>query len=296
MIHKTFWDGPGGLLFLCNVFIQKKEEGTMPDKVTVPGIVAMKEQGKKITMLTAYDTPFARILDQAGVDILLVGDSVGSVVAGYPNTLPVTIDEMIYHTQAVVRGTERTLVVIDMPFMSYQISIEDAKRNAGRMIKESGAEAVKLEGGVKMKETIEAIVSIDIPVMGHIGLTPQSVHQMGGFKVQGKVEEQKQKIMADAVAVEDAGAFSVVLECIPTELAQEITEQLSIPTIGIGAGVYCDGQVLVIHDLLGLLGDFRPKFVKSYVDLRTVISQAVEEYMKEVQKGAFPTEKHSFHI
>ena len=268
----------------------------MPDKVTVPGIMAMKEQGKKITMLTAYDTPFARILDQAGVDILLVGDSVGSVVAGYPNTLPVTIDEMIYHTQAVTRGAERTLVVIDMPFMSYQISIEDAKRNAGRMIKESGAEAVKLEGGVNMKETIEAIVSIDIPVMGHIGLTPQSVHQMGGFKVQGKVEEQKQKVIADAVAVEEAGAFSVVLECIPTELAQEITEQLSIPTIGIGAGVHCDGQVLVIHDLLGLLGDFRPKFVKSYVDLRAVISKAVEEYMNEVQKGTFPTEKHSFHI
>lgn len=268
----------------------------MPDKVTVPGILAMKEHSKKITMLTAYDTPFARILDQAGVDMLLVGDSVGSVVAGYPNTLPVTIDEMIYHTQAVVRGAERTLVVIDMPFMSYQINIEDAKRNAGRMIKESGAEAVKLEGGVNVKETIEAIVAIDIPVMGHIGLTPQSVHQMGGFKVQGKVEEQKQKIMADAVAVEEAGAFAVVLECIPTELAQEITEQLSIPTIGIGAGVHCDGQVLVIHDLLGLLGDFRPKFVKSYVDLRAVISQAVEKYMKEVQKGAFPTEKHSFHF
>jgi 3-methyl-2-oxobutanoate hydroxymethyltransferase len=268
----------------------------MSDKVTVPGITAMKEQDKKITMLTAYDTPFARILDQAGVDILLVGDSVGSVVAGYPNTLPVTIDEMIYHTRAVVKGTERSLVVIDMPFMSYQINIEDAKRNAGRMIKESGAEAVKLEGGVNMKETIEAIVAIDIPVMGHIGLTPQSVHQMGGFKVQGKVEEQKQKIIADAVAVEEAGAFSVVLECIPTELAQEITEQLSIPTIGIGAGAHCDGQVLVIHDLLGLLGDFRPKFVKSYVDLRAVISQAVEEFMQEVKKGAFPTEKHSFHF
>jgi 3-methyl-2-oxobutanoate hydroxymethyltransferase len=203
---------------------------------------------------------------------------------------------MIYHTRAVVKGTERSLVVIDMPFMSYQINIEDAKRNAGRMIKESGAEAVKLEGGVTMKETIEAIVAIDIPVMGHIGLTPQSVHQMGGFKVQGKLEEQKQKIIADAVAVEEAGAFSVVLECIPTELAQEITEQLSIPTIGIGAGVHCDGQVLVIHDLLGLLGDFRPKFVKSYVDLRAIISQAVEEFMKEVKKGAFPTEKHSFHF
>jgi 3-methyl-2-oxobutanoate hydroxymethyltransferase len=268
----------------------------MPEKVTVPGIKAMKERGEKITMLTAYDTPFARILDEAGVDILLVGDSVGSVVSGYPNTLPVTIDEMIYHTRAVARGAGRSLVVIDMPFMSYQISIEDAKRNAGRMIKESGAEAVKLEGGVNMKDIIEAIVAIDIPVMGHIGLTPQSIHQMGGHKVQGKVEEQKRKIIEDAVAVEEAGAFSVVLECIPTELAQEITEQLSIPTIGIGAGGHCDGQVLVIHDLLGLLGDFRPKFVKSYVDLRKVISQAVEEYMQEVRKGAFPTEKHSFHL
>jgi 3-methyl-2-oxobutanoate hydroxymethyltransferase len=268
----------------------------MTQKVTVPSIKAMKKQGEKITMLTAYDTPFARILDQAGVDILLVGDSVGSVVAGYSNTLPVTVEEMIYHTRAVVKGVERAFVVIDMPFMSYQINSEDAKRNAGRMLKESGAEAVKLEGGVNMKEVIRAIVDIDIPVMGHIGLTPQSIHQMGGHKVQGKVEEQKQKIIADAVAVEEAGAFSVVMECIPTELAQEITEQLSIPTIGIGAGIHCDGQVLVIHDLLGLMGDFRPKFVKSYVNLQQVISQAVEEYMDEVRKKKFPTEEQSFHL
>lgn len=268
----------------------------MTQKVTVPSVKAMKEQNEKITMLTAYDTPFARILDQAGVDVLLVGDSLGSVVLGYPNTLPVTIEEMIYHTRAVVKGVERALVVIDMPFMSYQISIEDSKRNAGRMIKESGAAAVKLEGGVNMKEVIKAIVAIDIPVMGHIGLTPQSIHQMGGHKVQGKAEEQKQKIIADAVAVEEAGAFSVVLECIPTELAQEITKQLSIPTIGIGAGIHCDGQVLVIHDVLGLMGDFRPKFVKSYVDLHKVISQAAEEYMDEVRKEKFPTEEHSFHL
>jgi 3-methyl-2-oxobutanoate hydroxymethyltransferase len=268
----------------------------MTQKVTVPSIKAMKEHGEKITMLTAYDTPFARILDEAGVDILLVGDSVGSVVAGYPHTLPVTIDEMIYHTRAVVKGVQRAFVVIDMPFMSYQINSEDAKRNAGRMIKESGAEAVKLEGGVNMKEAIRAIVDIDIPVMGHIGLTPQSIHQMGGHKVQGKVEEQKQKIIADAVAVEEAGAFSVVMECIPTELAQEITEQLSIPTIGIGAGIHCDGQVLVIHDLLGLMGDFRPKFVKSYVNLQQVITQAVNEYMDEVRNKKFPTEEQSFHL
>jgi 3-methyl-2-oxobutanoate hydroxymethyltransferase len=272
------------------------EEGTMVQKMTVPGIKAMKGGGEKITMLTAYDTPMARILDEAGVDILLVGDSVGSVVAGYPNTLPVTVDEMIYHTRAVAKGVTRALVVIDMPFMSYQISIEDAKRNAGRMIKESGAEAVKLEGGANMKEVIKAIASIDIPVMGHIGLTPQSIHQMGGHKVQGKAEEQKRKIMEDALAVEEAGAFSVVMECIPTELAQEITERLTIPTIGIGAGIHCDGQVLVIHDVLGLLGDFRPKFVKRYVDLRQIISQAVGNYMDEVRKGKFPTEEHSFHL
>jgi 3-methyl-2-oxobutanoate hydroxymethyltransferase len=268
----------------------------MTQKITVPNIKAMKGTSAKITMLTAYDTPFARILDEAGVDILLVGDSVGSVVAGYPNTLPVTIEEMIYHTKAVVKGATQALVVIDMPFMSYQISIEDAKRNAGRMIKESGAEAVKLEGGVNVKGAIEAIVAIDIPVMGHIGLTPQSIHQMGGYKVQGKAEEQKRKIMEDAVAVEEAGAFALVMECIPAELAREVTERLSIPTIGIGAGIHCDGQVLVIHDVLGLLGNFRPKFVKSYVDLRAIISQAVKEYMDEVRKRQFPAEEHSFHL
>jgi 3-methyl-2-oxobutanoate hydroxymethyltransferase len=272
------------------------EEDEMAQKITVPSIKAMKGGGERITMLTAYDTPFARILDEAGVDILLVGDSVGSVVAGYPNTLPVTIEEMIYHTRAVVRGTGRALVVIDMPFMSYQISVEDAKRNAGRMIKESGAEAVKLEGGVNMKGVIKAITDIDIPVMGHIGLTPQSIHQMGGYKVQGKVEEQKRKVMEDAIAVEEAGAFSLVLECIPAELAAEITERLSIPTIGIGAGINCDGQVLVIHDVLGLLGDFRPKFVKSYADLRTIISQAVIKYMDEVKNAKFPAEEHTFHL
>src|SRR4030042_1596417 len=210
----------------------------MTQKITVPGIKAMKAGDEKITMLTAYHPPFARILDEAGVDILLVGDSVGSVVAGYSNTLPVTIEEMIYHTRAVAKGVTRALVVIDMPFMSYQISNEEAKRNAGRMIKESGAEAVKLEGGMKMKGVIKAIADIDIPVMGHIGLTPQSIHQMGGHKVQGQV----------------------------------------------------------IHDVLGLMGNFRPKFVKSYVDLRAVISQAVENYMDEVRKGKFPTKEHSFHL
>ena len=261
-------------------------------KITVPEIVEMKRKGEKISMLTAYDTPLAKILDEAGVEILLVGDSVGSVVAGYPNTLPVTVEEMIYHTQAVVRGTKRALVVIDMPFMSYQVSIEEARRNAGRMIKESGAEAVKLEGGGSMKETIEAITQIDIPVMGHIGLTPQSVHRMGGYRVQ----RQRERLIEDALAVEEAGAFSVVLECVPEEIAAEITERLSIPTIGIGAGRRCDGQVLVIHDLLGLLGEFRPKFVKRYVELIPIISQAVKDFIREVKEGEFPQEEHIFRM
>jgi len=268
----------------------------MDQKVTVPLIREMKVRGQKITMLTTYDTPVARILDEAGIDIFLVGDSVGSVVAGYPNTLPVTIEQMIYHTQTVVRGTKRAFVVIDMPFMSYQTSVEDAKRNAGRMIKESGAEAVKLEGGIKMQDTVRAICDIDIPVMGHIGLTPQSIHQVGGYTVQGKAEDQKRRIIEDALAIEDAGAFAVVLECVPAGVAREITERLSIPCIGIGAGVHCDGQVLVIHDLLGLLGDFRPKFVKRYADLRGVISDAVADYIRDVKSGAFPADEHTYHV
>lgn len=261
-------------------------------KLTVPEIQRMKERGEKITMLTAYDAPTAEILDECGVDMILVGDSVGTVVAGYPNTLPVTVGEMIYHTKAVVRKVKRALVVIDMPFMSYQVSIEQAKRNAGRMIKESGAEAVKLEGGASMAETIKAIVDIDIPVMAHIGLTPQSIHKFGGYKIQ----RHREKLLEDAKAVEEAGAFAVVLECVPEEIAKEITETLSIPTIGIGAGRYCDGQVLVIHDLLGLLGDFRPKFVKRYVDLRPLISKAVKDYIEEVKTGAFPAEEHVFRL
>ena len=268
----------------------------MNQKVTVPIVQHMKQRGERITMLTVYDTPFAQILDEVGVDIFLVGDSVGSVVAGFPNTLPVTVEQMIYHTQAVVRGTTRALVVIDMPFMSYQACVEDARRNAGRMIKESGAEAVKLEGGRNMQESIQAIVHIDIPVMGHIGLTPQSVHQMGGYKVQGKLAEQRRKIVDDALAVEEAGAFSLVLECIPADLAQEITERLHIPTIGIGAGIHCDGQVLVLHDLLGLLGGSRPKFVKTYANLREAASRAVSQYVTEVRNGQFPTKKQSYHL
>lgn len=265
------------------------------EKVTIPQLIQMKQDGERITMLTAYDYPFARILDGAGVDVLLVGDSVGSVVAGYETTLPVTVDEMIYHTKMVTRATQRALVVIDMPFMSYQVSVEEAIRNAGRMVKESGAEAVKLEGGQNQFDVISAITRMDIPVMGHIGLTPQSVHAMGGYKVQGKADAARQKVMDDALAVQEAGAFSVVLEGIPMSLAQEITEKLHIPTIGIGAGIHCDGQVLVIHDLVGLFNKKRPKFVKQYVNLWDVITKAVQDYCTEVREGAFPTDAHSFH-
>jgi 3-methyl-2-oxobutanoate hydroxymethyltransferase len=263
------------------------------EKVTVPWV--REQKGKeKITMLTAYDFIFSGLVDEVGTDIILVGDSVGNVMLGYPNTLPVTVDEMIHHTKAVVKGAKRALVVIDMPFMSYHESIEQAKRNAGRMIKESGAEVVKLEGGVRMKDVIRAIVDIDIPVMAHIGLTPQSVHRMGGYKVQGKGGAEAM-LIEDAKAVEEAGAFSVVLEAVPRDTAKQITEMLSIPTIGIGAGPDCDGQVLVLQDLLGLFSAFRPKFVKSYVNLRTETERGIKSYIDEVKSGAFPDEEHSFH-
>ncbi|MHB8108994.1 MAG: 3-methyl-2-oxobutanoate hydroxymethyltransferase [Syntrophorhabdaceae bacterium] len=263
------------------------------NKITVPMLKGMKGE-RKITMLTAYDAPMARIMDNAGIDTILVGDSVGPVMLGYPNTIPVTIDEMIHHTRAVARGMKRALLIIDMPFMSYQESIEQAKRNAGRMFKESGAEAVKLEGGVAMHDTIKALVDVDIPVVAHIGLTPQSIHRMGGYKVQGKGKDLE-KIIDDARAVESAGAFMVVLECVPRQLAKEITEMLSIPTIGIGAGPDCDGQVLVIHDLLGLVTDFRPKFVKQYRNYSEDMGNAVKEYIDEVVSGTFPDDSHSFH-
>jgi 3-methyl-2-oxobutanoate hydroxymethyltransferase len=263
-------------------------------KVTILDLQKMKDTGEKITMLTAYDYPTARILDEAGVDILLIGDSVGNVMMGYENTLPVTVDDIIYHSKAVVKARKKALVVADMPFMSYQVCLEEAKINAGRMIQEGGAEAVKLEGGENMEAVIRALCDIDIPVMGHIGLTPQSLHRMGGYKVQGKEEGQRQKLLADALAVERAGAFSVVLEAIPAELAQEITQSLHIPTIGIGAGINCDGQVLVIHDVLGLSGSFRPKFVKQYVQLEPLIKKAVQEFVTEVKEKKFPTKVHSF--
>jgi len=262
-------------------------------KVTVIDIQKMKDEGRKITMLTAYDYPFARILDSAGVDILLVGDSSGSVVAGYENTLPVTMEEVIYHTRSVARGRKKALLVSDMPFMSYQLSIPDARFNAGRFLKEGCAEAVKIEGGLQMKDTIKAIVDIDIPVMGHIGLTPQSIHRMGGYKIQGRKEGQAEALMADALAVQEAGAFAVVLEGIPSTVAERITRELSIPTIGIGAGPHCSGQVLVIHDLLGLSGR-KLKFARQYADLEKSISEAVKQYLVDVKSGDFPSEEESF--
>jgi 3-methyl-2-oxobutanoate hydroxymethyltransferase len=265
----------------------------MRKKITIPDIIKMKQAGKRITVLTAYDFPFARLIDDGGVDIILVGDSAGVVVAGHDTTLPVTMDEMIYHTKAVRRAAPKALVVADMPFMSYQTGIEDACRNSGRMIKEGGAEAVKIEGGSNMAHVISAISSIDIPVMAHIGLTPQSVHRMGGYKVQGR-NDQAERVMDDALAVQQAGAFAVVLEGIPAKLAAAISAKLAIPTIGIGAGPACDGQVLVIHDILGLCEKYSPKFVKRYADLAPIISGAVKQYVDEVRSGEFPTEEHSF--
>jgi 3-methyl-2-oxobutanoate hydroxymethyltransferase len=266
----------------------------MGDKITVPHIVKMKQRGEKITCLTAYDYATARILDEAGVEMLLVGDSLGCVVQGNSNTLAVTMEEMIYHTRAVVRGRKRALVIGDMPFMSYQLNKEQALQNAGRFLKEAGAEAVKLEGGVTMLETIRAIVNAGIPVMGHVGLTPQSVHQFGGYKVQGRDANRRAMVLRDALAVEEGGAFAVVLEGMPVDLAQEITERLAIPTIGIGAGVHCDGQVLVIHDMLGLFDDFTPKFVKRYADVKSAVSGAVQDFIGDVKGRKFPAEEHSF--
>lgn len=266
----------------------------MDKRVTVLDIQRMKAQGEKIAMLTAYDYPFAKLLDEAGIDMVLVGDSVGSVVAGYDNTLPVTMEEMLYHSRAAARGLHRALLVVDMPFLSYQVDLREARLNAGRLVKEGGAQAVKLEGGVPVAETIRAIVDMDIPVVGHIGLTPQSIHRMGGYRVQGKQDEQARQLLQDARAVQDAGAFAVVVEGVPAGLGKEITANLSIPTIGIGAGPDCDGQVLVLHDILGLFDKYAPKFVKRYIDLSGPIRQGVGDYVREVKEGVFPGPEHCF--
>ncbi len=271
-----------------------KGEQPLTRKKTILDIQKMKSDGEKITMLTCYDYPTARIMDACGIDVILVGDSVGVVFSGYESTLPVTMEDMLYHTRAVVRANPKALVVADMPFMSYQISIADARLNAGRMIKDGGAAAVKLEGGVNIAATIKSLVDIDIPVVAHIGLTPQSIHRMGGYKVQGKKQEQADKLLEDALAVAEAGAFAVVLEGIPQSLAKRITESIAIPTIGIGAGAGCDGQVLVIHDILGLCEKYSPKFVKRYADAKGLITDAVSAYIQDVKTGNFPLEEHSF--
>ncbi|NLI12323.1 3-methyl-2-oxobutanoate hydroxymethyltransferase [Pelotomaculum propionicicum] len=264
------------------------------DKVTTATVKQMKAEGRPITMLTAYDFSMAKLVDDAGIDMILVGDSLGNVMLGYESTLPVTMDEMIHHVKAVCRGTSRAMVVADLPFMSYQVSVKEALRNSGRFLKETTASAVKLEGGQEVFDVIRAVVDAGIPVVGHLGLTPQSVHQMGGYKVQGKDEAAARKLLADAKCVEEAGAFCLVLECVPAPLAKLVTESLQIPTIGIGAGAQCDGQVLVIHDMLGLYPRSSPKFVKKYVNLHEHMTAALKQYIEEVTERSFPGPEHSF--
>jgi 3-methyl-2-oxobutanoate hydroxymethyltransferase len=263
-------------------------------KITIQDFLKKKVERKKITMLTAYDYPFAKIVDEAGIDAIIVGDSVGMVVQGLENTLPVTMDEMIYHTNIVSRAVKNAMVIGDLPFMSYQASVEEAVRNAGRFLKDAGASAVKIEGGAEVAQHIRAMTKSDIPVMAHIGLTPQSIHRMGGYKIQGKTEESAKKLLEEAHIAEDAGAFSLLLEAMPMGLAKKITEELSIPTIGIGAGPYCDGQVLVLHDVIGLFERFLPKFAKRYVNLKDEALNAIITYKEEVEKGIFPSEEQSF--
>jgi len=263
------------------------------DKVTILDFARWKEKKERIVVITAYDALFARIFDDVGVDAILVGDSLGQVVLGLPSTLEVTMEDMVRHTGAAARGTRRAFLIADMPFLSFQAGPEEAIRNAGRLL-QAGAQAVKLEGGRTMESAIRAITRCDIPVMAHVGLTPQSVHRMGGYRVQGREEAQRQRLRDDARAVQGAGAFSVVLEGIPADLAGEITEELSIPTIGIGAGPRCDGQVLVMQDLLGLFDEFRPKFVKRFGELKKPVQDAVRAYADEVRRGKFPGKEHSF--
>src|SRR5688572_18721715 len=263
-------------------------------KVTIHTLRQMKERGEKIAMLTAYDATFARLLDEAGADVLLVGDSLGMVVQGHDTTLPVTVDEMIYHCRAVARGARRAQIVGDMPFMSYQASIEQGLTNAGRLMKEGGCHAVKLEGGAQHAELVRRLVASGIPVMGHIGLTPQSFHQMGGFKIQGREEGGRKRLLDDARALAEAGAYAIVLEGIPTEIATEISAEVRVPTIGIGAGAGCDGQVLVCYDLLGMDDSFKPKFVRRYEQLSMRIRNAVQHFVEDVRGGTFPSAQESF--
>lgn len=269
----------------------------MKEKVTIPGLIEKKRRGERITMLTAYDLPLARLLDQAEVDLILVGDSLGMVALGYPTTVPVTMQEMLHHAKAVRRGVERALLVGDMPFMSFNVSREATLRNAGRFLKEAGCDAVKVEGGQGSTESLEAVQTIaqaGIPVLGHLGLTPQTAGKEGGFKVQGKSEAAARQIEEAAVRLEKAGCFGVVLECVPCQLARQITRRLAIPTIGIGAGPDCDGQVLVTQDLLGLSGGFHPKFVRRFAQVDEVILKAVGQFKRSVREGSFPSDAESF--
>jgi 3-methyl-2-oxobutanoate hydroxymethyltransferase len=271
-----------------------EDRASPPRKLTVPAIRAMKTRAEKIAMVTAYDATFAQMIDEGGADMLLVGDSLGMVVQGLDSTLPVTVDEMIYHCRAVARGARRAMVVGDLPFMSWQLSSEQALKNAARFLSEGGAQAVKLEGGLEAAPTVRKLVTMGIPVVGHVGLLPQSVHAMGGFRVQGKTEEAAEAVLDDALAIAEAGAFAIVMEGIPSDLAARITASIDIPTIGIGAGLSCDGQVLVCYDLLGLTPKLRPKFVKRYADMFAEGKQAVASYCSEVKSGAFPGLEHGF--
>ncbi len=254
----------------------------------------MKKRGEKIAMLTAYDFLIAKLLDESGIDIILVGDSLGNVFQGHETTLPVTVEDMIYHAKAVCKGVKRAMVVVDMPFLSYQVSPEEAVRNCGRVLKETCAEGVKLEGGNEIIDMVQKLTSVGIPVMGHLGLTPQSIHKFGGYDVRGVEEKEAEKILNDAKALESAGAFAIVLEKIPSELAKKVTNSIPIPTIGIGAGPFCDGQVLVVYDMLGLFEEFKPKFVRRYAELAQMIREAFKNYISDVKTGKFPSESESY--
>lgn len=271
-----------------------QKRGSNPDKVTTQTVVEMKGRGEKISMLTAYDYTMGGIVDSAGIDVILVGDSASNVMAGHDTTVPMTMDHMIYHTSCVVRAVNRALVIADLPFMTYQVTAKEALINAGRMMKEAGAHAVKLEGGNSIANTVKKIVDAGIPVMGHLGLTPQSIYKFGTYKVRAKEEEEAEQLLKDALELEKAGVFSIVLEKIPSGLAKKVTESLSVPTIGIGAGPHCDGQVLVLHDMLGLNKDFSPRFLRRYADLHESMTGAVQHYISDVKEGTFPNESEQY--
>lgn len=266
-----------------------------PARVTTQTVVDMKRDGEKISMLTAYDYTMARIVDQAGIDVILVGDSASNVMAGHETTVPMTLEHMIYHASSVVRGVQKALVIADLPFMSFQVTAREALNSAGRMMKEAGAHAVKLEGGASIADTVKRIVDAGIPVMGHLGLTPQSIYKFGTYKVRAKEQQEADELIRDAKLLEEAGAFGIVLEKIPSELAKRVTESISVPTIGIGAGPHCDGQVLVLHDMLGLNKDFNPRFLRRYADLDTEMTRAIQQYVKDVKSVDFPNDNEQYH-